>query len=88
MPLVSNGPSWAISVPAHRVSRVPASAVVHRGQVLTCIWSVEYVLRFWSCVEAGQGTTWKEGWGGWASLPIVESWNGICIRMMGYDGDR
>ena len=21
-------------------------------QVLTCIWSVEYVLRFWSCVEA------------------------------------
>jgi len=39
-------------------------------------------------VEAGQGTTWKEGWGGWASLPIVESWNGICIRMMGYDGDR
>ena len=20
---------------------------------------------------------------GWASLPIVESWNGICIRMMG-----
>ena len=48
---------WALILPTFEVQSLPT----HVNQVLTVVWSLEYSLRLWSCVEvrlpAGVGST-------------------------------